>query len=260
MARSFDEKSAAIPRRRFRVVGLELSRLEVQRVPDQHRSANVERERQLICDDRVVRGRDRLEVGANREHVIARHFRVTGKRHRRIEQRSVPPLPLPHGGVEIGVAPCADSRLGVRRDVRRQNVAERRFDRPAAREGRAARRGMARTAIGSHGEIAAALDLGEILPVGPAHRGVAGRRSIEPDQVDAADDERQNNQSAERHDEAPKHGPAAPDSSDIGFGSHRPTRRRAPKACPSDCSRHSGESRSRPSQTNSGRPNSGDSG
>ncbi len=116
---------------------------------------------------------DRVEIGADRDDVVVRHLRIRRVRHRGIKPRAVGPHAVAHRVVELLVGPRSDAGLGVRRDVRRGDVAERRLDRATAGERLAAVLDrVTRHAIGGGGEIAALFDLREILAAGL--RGTGG--------------------------------------------------------------------------------------
>ena len=90
--------------------------LEVERVPDPHGRADVERERQRVCDNAIADRLHRVEIGADREHVVARHLGVGVVRHRRIEPRTVAvrcPCGPPCRTASSVQAPIPVSRSGV---------------------------------------------------------------------------------------------------------------------------------------------------
>ena len=112
----------------------------------------------------MLHRRERGEIGADRQHVVARHLGVVRDRASPDRAAAVRAACRRCNGVdELVVGPVADAGLAVRRDVGRDNDAERRLDRPAAGEGLAARLGVAGGAIAERREIAAALDLLEVL-------------------------------------------------------------------------------------------------
>src|SRR6202041_3476635 len=69
MAEALDEIGAAIPFGRLRGIGPEFAAREIECVPGRHSMTNVEREGQLVGDDRVANRLDRIEVGADGEGV-----------------------------------------------------------------------------------------------------------------------------------------------------------------------------------------------
>ena len=158
---------APVPFGRPLRIGREFARREIERIPDPHRGADVERERQRVRDHLVLHRRDGLEVGADRQHVGARHLGVGGVRHGGIKPRAIGTNSPANGVVELVIGPRADAGVAIRRDVGRDDVAERRFDRAAAGK-RLARigNGMTGGAIGRDREIAAVLNLSECLAVG----------------------------------------------------------------------------------------------
>ena len=80
--------------------------------------------------------------------------------------RTVSPRAMQQRPNEFIIAPGANTRLPVRRDVRRQNRPKRSFDRAPTRErAAAARRGVTSPAIGNHRQITPTLDCRKILVV-----------------------------------------------------------------------------------------------
>ena len=192
---------------------------------------------------------DRLQVSADRQHVVARHLGVGRERHRGVKPAAVRPHAFAHRGVELLVGPGADAGVVVRGEVRRGDHAERRLDRPCASKGFAdLRHGVTGIAIRDRREIAALFDLVERLAV-----------RIRAAEADSAQPCRR---SADRYRDSccVTHGPAAPDFSDTGRGSRMPPRTPTPPRCRWDCSRRSAGRRWRPSRTNSARPSSAGSG
>src|SRR5258705_8412928 len=167
MTWAIDQKSSPIPRGRLLWVGLVFALAEIERVPHAHRRPDIERKRQQVCDDRMPDRLQRIEVGADRQHVAARHLGVGVERHGGIEPRAVRAHSPAEGGLEGVIAPGADAGLAVRGYVWWDYIAQRRLDRSPAREGPpAAGNRMAGGAVGGDRKIAAALDLGEILRIG----------------------------------------------------------------------------------------------
>ena len=103
------QEGAAVPFGRLLRIGLEFARGEIQRIPDPHRGADVERERQRVGDHRILYRRDGLEIGADREHVVARHLGVGRVGHGGIKPRAIGTNALANGVVELVVGPGADA-------------------------------------------------------------------------------------------------------------------------------------------------------
>ena len=80
---------------------------------------------------------------------------------------------LAHGAVELRKGIRAQARLGVRRDIRAVDGAERRFQFQAAGHGGAVRAGVASHAVAEPGDVFAALDQ---LGRGRGHGGRRGGR------------------------------------------------------------------------------------
>jgi hypothetical protein len=55
---------------------------------------------------------DGVEIGAYRQHVLARHLGVGGERHRRVEPGAVRPYATAQRSVELIVGPGADPGVG----------------------------------------------------------------------------------------------------------------------------------------------------
>ena len=134
MRGAVDQERAAIPFGRLMGIKDVFALLEIERVPHRHRHPDVERERERVRDDRVVNRRHRIEIGPYRQHVLARHLRVGIVGHRGIETFAVASDTLADRVVELIVRPGPDPGLHVGRDVRRNDAAERRFDRASASE------------------------------------------------------------------------------------------------------------------------------
>src|SRR5262252_10553688 len=134
MARAVDQISAAIPRRRFGGVGLELLAVEEKKFPASEHRAELEIERQVVVARLALHRRQRLEIGKQIAHVLEPHALVRGVGKGRIVMTAVGRGPLPHGGDEIRLAPAADAVSAVRRDVRGKKSAERRFQAEPAAE------------------------------------------------------------------------------------------------------------------------------
>ena len=179
MSEAFRQIRAAIPFFAFVGRRLECARRKEQHVPKDHRRANIERKWQLVCVHRIVDGRNGVEIGADRQRIVARDLGVVGIWHGRIKMRAVAAGALLHSVDEFVIRPGADAGLSVGRDVRRKHVAERRLDgTPAGEIVTAPRQCVARGAIADDRQVAAALDLLEILFVDIA--GARRRRTTTP--------------------------------------------------------------------------------
>src|SRR6185312_5450297 len=115
--------------------------------------------------------------------------------HGRIEAHAAAAHATLHRAQEVVVGPGADAGLAIGRQVGGEKLAERRLDGAAAGIGLAIGIGMAGGAVGDGGEIAAALDGLEALPVA-CHALVVARR------IGAAgtDDQEQAEKRAAPHD------------------------------------------------------------
>src|SRR6185437_15802646 len=102
----------------------------------------------------------------------------------RIKTRAVGPNALSDRRVERFLAPRADSRLQIRRDIGSNDIAEWGFDRPTARERLSAGNRMAARAVRRDGKIATPLDLGEFLRIGSV--GSRAWHHREPQRCDAS--------------------------------------------------------------------------
>src|SRR5689334_2685683 len=139
---------------------MKLTRSEIKCIPHDHRPAQVEGKRQGVRCHLIVYGLDRSEIGTDGLHVLARHPRVIGKRHRRIKARAVARPPASNGIVEFRVGPGADAGVAIGGDVWRYEMAERRLDHTSTGERPiAARYGVTAAAVRDACKIAAALDL-----------------------------------------------------------------------------------------------------
>ncbi len=159
----FDDIRAAIPFRRLLRVGLIAARPEVERVPEHHRLADVERERQLVRIHRVADRFNGLEISADRQHIVVAQLGIGGIRHRRIEALTVVASALMQGGKELFVGPTSDTRLAIGRDVCSDDLSEGSFQRQPACERLPAGRCMTCGAIAEHRKVASAFDPLETL-------------------------------------------------------------------------------------------------
>ncbi len=89
MGEGFDEVATAIPVRTLALVRLDDSRREEQCVPGAHQHAIVERPAQLRRRRLVVDRRQRREIGADRQDVVADQFREIRVREGRVIMRPV---------------------------------------------------------------------------------------------------------------------------------------------------------------------------
>src|SRR3569832_1003782 len=127
-AEAFDQIAAAIPLSAFVLVGLENARTEESEVPQSHQRTIVQLPIELASRRRVVDGIERLEVGAEREDVVARYFREMRVGERRVFGRAIRPLAIAHGAKECLVGPSADPGIEVGRQIGGIDPAERRID------------------------------------------------------------------------------------------------------------------------------------
>lgn len=118
----------------------------------------------------------RIEIGADRQRLVAAHLRVERVWHRRVEPLAAVPSAVQQRVDEIIVAPRADPSLAVRCDVRRQDLAKRGREREPAGIGLAARLGVAAGAVAEGRKIPAIRDLLIILPI------AVGARPADPEQ------------------------------------------------------------------------------
>ena len=188
MAEAFGQVGAAIPLRAFIRIGLECTRREEELIPNEHGRANVERKWQLIRLHRVMHGWHRVEIGADRQRIVARDFGVIIIRHGRVEMRAVPASSLRQRIDELFIGPGTDAGFRIGSDVGRDKLAERRLDRPSAGViMTAALQRVACGAIADDGEVMSALDLAEVLGInaGRRSRGAAGQNQRQAEQTTA---------------------------------------------------------------------------
>ena len=158
MAEALDKIGAAVPFAGLGGIRLELARGKIQRAPAEDQRAIVVGKTKIV---RAVGGShrtDRHQVGEDRVAVLARDLRVRAEWHRRVEQSAVRVASGVERPVELVRRPGTDSGLGIGRDVRGVERAERRRHRAPAGEKRLFRRGVAGDAIAGPGEIFAARD------------------------------------------------------------------------------------------------------
>ena len=138
---------AAVPFGRLVRVPLERLLRHEQQLPRPHQIALVEREGELVDRHRLVHRPQRVEIRADREHVVGAHVGVGGVGKRRIQLLPVVPHAVPYRAHELGIAPRADAVLGIGRDVGRIDRPERQLERQATRIGLAIGRRVAGDAV-----------------------------------------------------------------------------------------------------------------
>ena len=163
MSSGFDDIGAAIPLRGFLQIGLVTARREIKQIPERHRQADVERERQLVRNHLVADWRNGHEIGADGQHIVVAHFGVGGIRHGWIEALAIVTSALVQSGKEFIVGPASDAGLAIGRDVWRNQHAKRRLQRQATSKRLSARCSMTCAAIAEHRKVASALDSLETL-------------------------------------------------------------------------------------------------
>ena len=124
MAQTLREIGAAVPLGAFVGVGIEAAGAEEQQFPSGLEIADIERERDRARLSWGPDRRPRHEVGVERLHVIVGELGEMVERERRKKKRPVARDPLVHRAGERRFRPCADSRLGIGRDVGRIEHAE----------------------------------------------------------------------------------------------------------------------------------------
>ncbi|MND54036.1 hypothetical protein D3C80_450870 [compost metagenome] len=149
---------AAVPFGRLGRVRLEAGLVEEEQVPDRHRGADREGERKLgLLWLVIVRLHLVHEIGIERLHVVIGDLGIGRVRHCRIKMAAILGDPFTHGARKILFAVIADTIFLRRRDVGREDLAERRVDAVATGKGRAAmRRGVTGGTVGGRRKIAAA--------------------------------------------------------------------------------------------------------
>ena len=128
MAETFGQIGAAIPFQTLVGDRTERPRHKEQHVPNRHGSANIERKWQLIRLHRVVHGRNRVEIGAERHCIITRELGIVGVGHGRIETCPVAAGAFGQCVDELVIGPGADAGCRIGRDIGRDEIAERHFD------------------------------------------------------------------------------------------------------------------------------------
>ncbi len=158
VAEPLHEVGAAVPARvvrRVRAVGVGV---EEDEIPQRHAPALIERERQVRLGRLQADRRDRMhEVRVHRGDVVVGDLRERRVRHRRIQMMARRDTAAQRA-VEVLQRPSADAGIGIRRDVRRIDLADRRLQREAAGERGLAGNGVARVAVAQPREIGAARD------------------------------------------------------------------------------------------------------
>ena len=158
MRQSFDQIGAAIPFRSLRAVRLICPAPQEQQFPARDNKALIERKRQLVRRHRRVHRRAGHQIRIKRIIVLVGDVgeMIIGKG--RIKMLPFPVDAGAHRAAERGLRPCADAGVGVGRNIRRIDRAERRRHRQATRKGLAAAHRVAIVAITERGQIAAPLD------------------------------------------------------------------------------------------------------
>ena len=128
MRDAFDQIAAAVPFRAFLLVGLEDARPEEQPIPAPHHHAVIERPAQFRRRRAVLNWRERREVGADRQQVVADHLGEVGIGERGVVERTVAPYAVTQGAIELLVAPGAEAGIAIRRQIGRIDPAERGVD------------------------------------------------------------------------------------------------------------------------------------
>ncbi len=135
MAKPFDQIGAAGDHGIGIGRNFERTRISKEKLPVGERPAQVGRPWQgaglVILLDRLHL---RHEESIKRFHVLIIHDRIGDERHCRIKMDIIPPHPLPHRTLEIGIAIAADTGFAVRRDVGGVNRAKRRLHAEPARK------------------------------------------------------------------------------------------------------------------------------
>ena len=126
MAKSFGEICAAVPLRALRGVGLEPAGSKVERPPRAERRAEICRERQIVVGTLRPRGVARHHECIDRLDVFIRHLGEVIVRKCRIQHMPFAVDAIMHRADEFGFSPPADARVGIGRNVRRIDRAERR--------------------------------------------------------------------------------------------------------------------------------------
>ena len=159
MRDALDQIAAAIPLRALLLVRHQNAGLEEQPVPAAHHDAIVERPAQLGRTRRMAHRRQRRQIGADGENVLARQFREIRIGESRVIARTVARHAQAQSAVERVIAPGAQARLAVRRQIGRVDAAERGVDPLAPGERFCGIGGMAACAVAGVGQRLAARDI-----------------------------------------------------------------------------------------------------
>src|SRR6266404_8567597 len=120
-----DEIAAAIPFRAFLLVRFEYAGPEEQEIPGAHDDAVIQRPAQFRRRRTVGNRRQRREIGADRQQIVAGQFREVGIGKSRVIARTVAPHAVTQRAGEFVVAPCTEAGFAIRRQVGRINRPER---------------------------------------------------------------------------------------------------------------------------------------
>ena len=182
MRDALDQIAAAIPLRALLLVRHQNAGLEEQPVPAAHHDAIVERPAQLGRTRRMAHRRQRRQIGADGENVLARQFREIRIGEGRVIARAVARHAEAQGAVERVIAPGAQARLAVRRQIGRVDAAERGVDPLAPGERFCGIGGMAACAVAGVGQRLAARDIlsaSAVRPLDWAWPSANGERSAQ---------------------------------------------------------------------------------
>ena len=158
MAEPIDEIGAAIPFGALPRISAVWRVVEIEQVPERDDPALVQREGQRVCRRPLRHQCPRHHKGIERMQVVVRDAHVMGIRKSRVEMTPVARDAVAHRAVECLFRPVADTGLGIGRDVRAVDGAERGRDRPAASIGGPTRHSVTDIAIADRGELGALLD------------------------------------------------------------------------------------------------------
>ena len=117
MPRAFHQVGAPVPFLAFVRFRMEGARLEIHPVPSPHENAVVERPSQLVRGAVVLYRRQRVEVGADSHHVVARELGEIWIRKGREEPFAVRTDSKMQRAIKIFIRPRANASLPVGRDI-----------------------------------------------------------------------------------------------------------------------------------------------
>ena len=188
MGQSLDQIGAAVPFRGFRGVGLIAPVAQEQQLPAGDHGALIERKRQLVRAGRRMNRRPRHQIRIERAVVFVGNMGEVVIREGRIEMLAIPIDARLHGAAERGFRPAADPGLGIGRDVRGIDRAERRRHRKPAGEILAVAHRMTVVAIADRGKITPTLDRARSndCGAGGSMAAIAGRHTIAVTAIAAA--------------------------------------------------------------------------